>query len=100
MVDIEKITDEEEAAKAILFSKYKEWAYEKEIRILNDEMYYQLTSPINRIIAGHRMPNALFKVLNITCHNLGITLNKIRIGKTRLLLEPVPPPEPLKKESS
>lgn len=96
-VDLEKSKNEEDAARTILFSKYDEWAYEKEIRILNDKSFYEIKTPITRVVAGHRMPEALFQVLNITCNSLGIKLNKIGIGDTGLDLDAVPKPKPLKK---
>ena len=79
-VDMDRFTSEEEAARTILFSKYSEWEYEKEIRILSENQWYELEKPVCRVIAGPRMSKALFDVLNITCTNLGITLNKVGIG--------------------
>jgi hypothetical protein len=79
-VDMERFQSEEAAARTILFSKYSEWEYEKEIRILNETEWYMLQKPIKRVIAGPRMNKALFDVLNITCNTLGITLNKVGIG--------------------
>ena len=85
--------DEEDAARDILFSKNKEWKYEEEIRILNDSEWYELESPVTRVIAGHRMPHALFEVLNITCTSLGIPFNRIGIGDEGLDADHVDPPE-------
>ncbi len=99
-VDLESALDEDAVAKTILFSKYEEWAYEKEIRILHDQTFFKLKKPIKRVIAGHRMPKALFQVLNITCNGLGITFNKIGIGERGLYLDPVPPPKSVKKTLS
>lgn len=79
-VDIDNVENEEDAARKILFSKYNEWEYEKEIRILSESPWYKLDKPIQRVIAGQRMSKALFDVLNITCTKLGITLNRVGIG--------------------
>lgn len=92
-IDINENTSEEAAAKQILFSKYKEWAYEEEIRILNDSEWYKIEKPVSRVIAGHRMPKALFEVLNITCTSLGIQFNRVRIGDEGLDADQVEPPE-------
>lgn len=92
-VNMHEYTNEEDAARDILFSKNKEWKYEEEIRILNDSEWYELELPVKRVIAGHRMPPALFKVLNITCNSLGIPFNKIGIGDKGLDADHVDPPE-------
>jgi hypothetical protein len=68
------------AAEQILWSKYNEWAYEKEVRILQPEKWYHLTTPVNRIIAGHRMPPAIFEALRIVCKQCRITLARTGIG--------------------
>jgi hypothetical protein len=99
-VNLKNALDEKEVAKTILFSKYDVWSYEKEIRILNDETFYKLRKPVKRVIAGHRMPEALFQILNITCNSLGIPFNKIRIGGPGLDLDKVPAPKRLKKNGS
>jgi hypothetical protein len=90
-VDMDQYNNEEEAAREILFSKYREWAYEKEVRILHDSQYYPLISPVKRVIAGHRMSKALFDVLNIVCNKLQITLNRVGIGDTGIDADYVAP---------
>jgi len=90
-IDMDKFTTEDEAARTILFSKYEEWAYEKEIRILNKSPWYELEKPVKRVIAGFRMSQALFDVLNITCTNLGIELNRVGIGDTGIDADYVAP---------
>ena len=94
-LDMDDNISEDEAAKKILFSKYDEWQYEQEIRILNDSEWFELRRPIKRVIAGHRMPKALFNVLNITCNSLGIILNKVGIGDEGIDADYVAPPEHL-----
>ncbi len=96
-VNIDQHTYEEDAAKSILFSKYKEWEYEKEIRILSEKPFYKLPKPVSRVIAGHRMDKALFDVLNIVCTNLGITLNRVGIGDTGIDADYVKPYESLSR---
>jgi len=79
-LDMDTVRDEDEAARRILFSKYQEWAYEEEIRVLSDQPYYQLTRPIRRVIAGPRMNQALFQTLHMVCEREGIEFNKVGIG--------------------
>lgn len=94
-VDMNNFRTEEEAARTILFSKYHEWEYEQEVRILHDEKWYKLTNPITRVIAGPRMDDSLFKVLNIVCTKLGVEINKLGIGDEGLDIDPVQPIENL-----
>ncbi|WP_409028831.1 DUF2971 domain-containing protein [Gracilimonas sediminicola] len=94
-VDMNNFRTEEEAARTILFSKYREWKYEQEVRILHDEKWYKLTNPITRVIAGPRMDDSLFKVLNIVCTKLGVEINKLGIGDEGLDIDPVHPIEDL-----
>lgn len=90
-VNLKDGIDVEEAAKSILFSKNSEWSYEKEIRILSNNMWYELDSPVERVIAGPRMSKALFDVLNIVCTKLNIKLNRVGIGDTGIDLDYVEP---------
>jgi hypothetical protein len=71
-----------EAAEAVLSSKYGDWSYEKEVRILCREEWFAFSNPVRRVIAGHRMKDSLFRALRIICKELNITLNKTSIGDT------------------
>jgi hypothetical protein len=79
-VDIDNLHNEDQAAQAILFSKYREWSYEREIRILHDQDYYHLHTPVRRVIAGHRMGEALFDALHLVCDKLRIEVRRVGIG--------------------
>lgn len=79
-LDMDSVTDEEEAAQRILFSKYQEWSYEEEIRILSTTDWYELKHPIRRVIAGQRMNQALFKTLALICDRENIQFCKVGIG--------------------
>lgn len=70
----------ERAAEEILSSKYKEWKYEKEVRILQPGKWYSLPTPVRRIIAGHRMHPAVLSALQIVCERKNITLRRTGIG--------------------
>jgi len=73
-------SDPNSVAEEVLSSKYKEWEYEKEVRILNHGEYFALPKPVTRIIAGHRMKSALFEALKIICKDQGVALCKTGIG--------------------
>ncbi|TGK82694.1 DUF2971 domain-containing protein [Leptospira montravelensis] len=78
-INLNNNMETDEIARTILFSKYIEWNYEKEIRILcHQEYYYDLK--IKRVIAGTRINKILCDTLNFICHNLGIPFSKIGIG--------------------
>jgi hypothetical protein len=72
--------DPSKAAQEVLSSKYSEWKYEQELRILNHSEFFQLTHPIRRVIAGHRMKPALFEALKIICKSKGVGLYRTGIG--------------------
>ena len=78
-IDISQNPSEDQAAQDILFSKNKVWEYEKEIRILHDsDFFYEFK--ITRVIAGHRIEEALFDVLNMICNQMSIPFGKVGIG--------------------
>lgn len=88
-LDRNDLQDEEAAARTILFSKNDEWRYEQEVRILNPEQYYDLERPIRRVIAGHRMNQALFQTLHMVCQREGIAFTEIGIGDGGIDADPV-----------
>jgi hypothetical protein len=69
-----------DTAQMILSSKYKEWEYEKEVRILSENQWYKLQNPVRRIIVGHRMNPSLFEALRIVCEHKRIVLDRTVIG--------------------
>ncbi|MBV1700619.1 MAG: hypothetical protein KGQ46_02220 [Hyphomicrobiales bacterium] len=77
---MDKIKTEDEATRKILFSKYKEWQYEREIRILSNHDYYQLAQPVRKIIVGQRMQKALSEALQIVCEARNIEFCRVGIG--------------------
>ncbi|EKD81722.1 MAG: hypothetical protein ACD_39C01668G0001, partial [uncultured bacterium] len=81
------------AAKKILTYKYQEWAYEKEIRILQRGKFFPLKQPVSHVIAGHRMEPALFKALNYICTIKGIRLSRTGIGDEGIDADYVAPPQ-------
>ena len=80
-----------ETADLILSSKYNEWVYEKEVRILKRGEWFDLETPVKRVICGHRMNPAMFEALRIICEKKKITINRIGIGDEGLDADYVPP---------
>ncbi|MGV3615755.1 MAG: hypothetical protein ACO1SV_10515 [Fimbriimonas sp.] len=90
----EEFGNPERAAVSILTSKYREWSYEREIRILLDTWttpapFYNLAQPIKRVIAGQRMLPALLEALKIICRDKGIQLFTVGIGDDGIDADPV-----------
>lgn len=79
-VAIDQADDPSRVAHEILSSKYQEWEYEREVRVLNHGEFFQLSRPVMRVIAGHRMKPALFEALEIICKSQGISLYRTGIG--------------------
>lgn len=88
-LDIDRITNLDTAAKTILFSKYREWKYEKEIRIMSQENFYDLPNGVSRVICGPRMHPALFEMLGHLCLRERIDFAKIGIGDEGIDADPV-----------
>lgn len=89
----------EEFAIQILSSKYREWEYEREVRILHTGEWYKLRNPIRCVIAGHRMDAAVFEALQIICNTKNIPIARVRIGDEGIDADPVSSIRPLKKRT-
>lgn len=83
--------DTETTAEQILLSKYLDWSYEQELRILQSNTWYQLPTPAKRVIAGHRMDPAVFEALRLLCEKLNIDLRRTAIGDDGIDADYVPP---------
>lgn len=93
--------DPQQAAEAILSSKYAEWSYEREVRVLHRETYFPLAGRVRHVIAGHRMEPALFDALNFICHRKGIRFSRTGIGDEGIDADSVePPPGDLLEEAA
>ena len=69
----------DEAAKKILFSKYNEWSYEEEVRILYEDDFYDLDNSVRSVVIGPRMQPALCEVIETLCGSKGISFSKAEI---------------------
>jgi len=61
-------------ALSFLRRKDREWCYEDEVRIIQDDIWYHLNIPVQRIIVGHRFNKALLKALRLVCQDQNIEL--------------------------
>ncbi len=76
-------------ARRILSSKYREWAYEREIRILHNDEWYNLPTPVRRVIVGHRMHPSLIKALQVVCERNNVLLNRTGLGDEGIDADPL-----------
>lgn len=91
MLDIAEHARSDLTARRILFSKYHEWEYEEEIRILNTEPFYPIPGGVRRVIVGHRMNPALSDTLQLVCERLGVPFSRVGIGDEGLDADYVQP---------
>lgn len=70
-------------AREILFSKYVDWMYESEVRILSKSEFFK-DFTIKRVITGQRMEEIDFEVLKSICNERKIKLDKQLILDDRL----------------
>lgn len=76
----EKDACHEAAARDVIFSKYQEWSYEREVRIVSKNEWFNLDKPVRMLIAGPRLHPALFDALQIICERQHITFRRVGIG--------------------
>jgi hypothetical protein len=81
-ISIDRNPDPYSTALQILSSKYREWEYEQEVRILHNSEWFPLPKPVCRVIAGHRMQPALFEALRIICETKNIPFRRTGVGDT------------------
>jgi hypothetical protein len=67
----------QESAKIILTTKFTDWHYENEVRIISANNYYNLTQPISRIILGPRTTTNLTNALYLICSHLDINVERM-----------------------
>ena len=86
-----RLLSTEQAAQEVLSSKYREWKYEQEVRIIQRGEWYKLPSPVKRVIAGHRMQPATLDALQMVCERKGIALHRTGIGDEGINADYLPP---------
>ena len=91
-VSMDHVTNPGKTAETILSSKDREWEYDKEVRVVQQDEWYKLNKPVSRVIAGHRMQPALFEALHMVCWARGIELCRTGIGDEGIDADYVSPP--------
>jgi hypothetical protein len=70
----------EEDARRVLSTKHVEWRYEQEIRIITESQWFNLATPVRRVIVGSRMNPAMLEGLRIICEKKNVALRRTGIG--------------------
>ncbi|MGA2440599.1 MAG: hypothetical protein ABSH08_06555 [Tepidisphaeraceae bacterium] len=92
-IDGSDYTCVEDEARDILFTKYKVWCYEKEIRIQSSEEFYKLDKPIARVIFGNRIKPENLKQLETRCQRMQFILCRASLSDAGLQIDPYLPPD-------
>ena len=61
------------------------------MRILQRNEWYPLSTPVKRVIAGHRMDPGVFDALRVICEHKEVTLTRTGIGDGAIDADYVPP---------
>jgi hypothetical protein len=64
----------DDLALSFLRRKDREWGYEDEVRIIQQDEWYELSGPVKRIIVGHRFNKSLLRALRLVCSQENIVL--------------------------
>jgi len=83
--------DAEAAARASLSRKYSVWSHEQEVRIVKNDSYYNLSTPISKIIVGSRMSRSMVSALYLICSPYGIQLDRAVVSDAGIEAYSVPP---------
>jgi hypothetical protein len=66
-------------ALSFLSRKDREWCYEDEVRVIQEDVWYPLNAPVQRIIVGRRFDQSLLKALRLVCQKQNIQLQRTSI---------------------
>lgn len=72
--------NKEMIVRKVLSKKYKAWSHEQEVRIITTSEFYNLSNPIQRIIVGSRMSQAMISALHLICSHYKIALERTVIA--------------------
>lgn len=82
MADVGNMADE------ILTTKYEEWNYEQEVRIIQHEsIWFKIPQP-RRVVLGPRMPDGLAQAIKIVCDSQSIEVERLYIDGAKFDLCP------------
>jgi hypothetical protein len=69
----------DELANSILTTKFYDWHYEKEVRIIHDSEWYKMDSEVTRVICGPRMDHATYQTFKVMCESKSIPISRMHI---------------------
>lgn len=68
------------AVRSALSTKARMWQYEQEARLITREEFYNLTSPVQRLIVGPRIEQPVLRTLAEVCSEHGISIERAIIA--------------------
>ena len=66
-------------------TKFDDWRYEEEVRVISNNEYYKLSRPITRIIVGSKTPPVVISALCIVCKHYDIGLERMVVTPTSII---------------
>ena len=66
-------------ANQVLSKKFSAWRYEEEVRIIQDEVWFDLGKVVTKVFCGSKMSAAMFEALSIVCASKGVDIAMIHI---------------------
>ena len=66
-------------ANQVLSKKFSAWVYEEEVRIIQDEVWFDLPNVVTKVICGPKMNAAMFEALSIVCVAKGVDISMMHI---------------------
>jgi hypothetical protein len=80
-VDMNTGENSDSVVTRILSSKFDDWKYEQEIRIIQEDSWFPLTHAVSKVICGPRMNDAMFETFQIVCDSINIPLSRMHIDE-------------------
>ena len=91
-LNLENININEKDIEKILMSKYTNWKYEQEYRLLSKDKFYNIEKHLKLIIIGHRIDNNIKNMLYHECikNNIEVYTTYIDYIKNRIIIKKYP----------
>ena len=91
-LDLEDLNIKEKDIEKILMSKYENWKYEQEYRLLSKDKFYNIDNHLKLIIIGHRIDNNIKNMLYHECikNNIEVYTTYIDYRKNRIIIKKYP----------
>ncbi len=91
-LNLEEIKIKDKDIEKILMSKYTNWKYEQEYRMLSKDKFYNIEKHLKLIIIGHRIDNNIKNMLYHECikNNIEVYTTHIDYIKNKIIIKKYP----------